>query len=198
MRPYGEPILIVSPFNPDIHHRHSMRLIDYDYSQEGLYFVTICTRDNRCLFGQIKGDEMCLNGAGQHANQCWYAIPQHFPQIKLHAHIVMPNHVHGVLETAGAHHVPKLESVGLQSNNDSTLRTLGSVIRGFKIGVTKWFREQRPELFPIGQSIWQRNYYEHIIRDEKSYLHIAEYITNNPLKWGDDTYYVESNPNPSP
>jgi putative transposase len=85
-------------YNPNIHHRRSIRLKGYDYSQEGLYFITINTKDRECLFGEIVDGKMVLNDAGKIANKCWLEIPKHFPDTVLHDHIVMPNHVHGIIE----------------------------------------------------------------------------------------------------
>ena len=85
-------------YNPEIHHRRSIRLKEYDYSQQGLYFITICTKDRLCFFGRIENEEMILNQSGQIANKCILAIPDHFPQTRLHQFIVMPNHVHFIVE----------------------------------------------------------------------------------------------------
>jgi putative transposase len=178
-------------YNPEIHRRHSVRLKEYDYSRAGLYFITICTQNRLFLFGKIENGEMLLNDAGKNTNECWLQIPEHFPQIKLHGHIIMPNHIHGIIEitkitTVGAKHFSPSPN---RANVDSPLRqspsqTIGSVVRGFKIGVTKWFHVNTDI-----QTIWQRNYYEHIIRDDKSYHKISEYIQTNPLKWLDDIYH---------
>jgi REP element-mobilizing transposase RayT len=86
------------PYNPQIHHRRSIRLKGYDYSQAGLYFITICTQNRECLFGEIRSPEMILNDAGNIANECWLVIPNHFPNVVLHEFIVMPNHIHGIVE----------------------------------------------------------------------------------------------------
>ena len=85
-------------YNPNIHHRKSIRLKGYDYTQAGLYFITICVKDRECLFGKIENDEMVLNDNGKIADECWLEIPKHFPDAVLHEHIVMPNHVHGIIE----------------------------------------------------------------------------------------------------
>ncbi len=210
------------PYNPNIHHRRSIRLKGYDYSQAGLYFITICVQNRVCLFGDIVNGEMILNDAGQNANACWLNIPEHFPNVVLYEHIVMPNHVHGIIELVGANkhspdtnspdkHSPDTNSPDTNSpdtnspdnhssqnhspdnennhyvgaKNVSPLRspskTIGSIVRGYKIGVTKWFRTNSD----IGQ-IWQRNYWERIIREEPSYHRIAAYIINNPKNWSDD------------
>ncbi len=208
-------------YNPKIHHRRSIRLKGYDYSQAGLYFVTICCQDRECLFGKIVGaenflPEMVLNDAGKIANECWLKIPEHFPNAVLHEYIIMPNHVHGIIElteTVGANqHSPETNTPETNNNavmanqyspetngakpetngakNVSPLRspskTIGSIVRGYKIGVTKWFRTNADI-----KNVWQRNYYEHIIRDEQSYQRIAEYIVNNPEKWQADKFYMQ-------
>jgi len=195
-------------YNPKIHHRKSIRLKGYDYSQAGLYFVTICVQDRKCLFGTIVNDEMILNNAGTIANECWLEIPNHFPNAVLHEHIVMPNHVHGIIElirdgisNVGAENflplqeTPSNESLPNESKRNEFQkmipRSIGSIVKGFKIGVTKWFRNVGVENFqPRPEKIWQRNYYEHIIRDEQSYQRISEYIINNPKNWKEDKFYM--------
>jgi len=173
-------------YNPNIHHRKSIRLKGYDYSQAGLYFVTICTQNRECLFGNITDAKMILNDAGKMVEKCWYEIPNHFPNTRLHPMVVMPNHFHGIIELVGT----KNHSPVVGAKNISPLRspskTIGSVVRGFKIGVTKWFREKYPNHFPVGQSVWQRNYWEHIIQNENEYHRITQYIINNPVKWYND------------
>lgn len=178
-------------YDPKMHHRKSIRLKGYDYSQAGLYFVTIVTQNRECLFGEIVDGDMVLNDAGRHIQKCWFEIPEHFSNVKLHEMAVMPNHFHGIIEIVGANnHSPDNTNQSNGAKNVSPLRspskTIGSVVRGFKIGVTKWFRENQKKQFPIGQSVWQRNYWEHIIRNENEYQRIAQYIINNPLKWETD------------
>ena len=146
-------------YNPNIHHRKSIRLKGYDYSQAGLYFITICVQDRKWLFGKIENDEMILNDAGKIADECWLEIPKHFPNAVLHEYIVMPNHVHGIVELqtnilmrpVGVENFQPLQS--LPPNHDQQNiefkrnefqkmipRSIGSIVKGFKIGVTKWFR----------------------------------------------------------
>ena len=178
----------MNKYNPDIHHRHSIRLRGYDYSQEGLYFITICAPNRKHLFGEIVDDEMQMNEYGKTVEKCWFEIPQHYPKAVLHEHIVMPNHFHAILEIVGAEYFPpnnnapneiKVENIRpLPSAVQCKSGTLGAIIRGFKIGVTK----------RIGFSVWQRNYHEHIIRSAKSYQTISEYIINNPAKWNEDMF----------
>lgn len=190
--------------------RCSVRLCGYDYSQEGLYFVTICTQDKACLFGNISNDEIVLTDVGKMAKHCWLSIPQHFSNAVLHEFVIMPNHIHGIIEIVEANkHSPNdvyvnnysPDNVGAnQHSPDDTSRfkspskTIGSIIRGFKIGVMKQYKGYitRANInSPLQQttSIWQRNYYEHIIRNEESYQKITEYIYENPKHWQTDDYY---------
>ena len=180
-------------YNPNIHHRKSTRLKGYDYTQAGLYFITICVKNRECLFGNITNGKMLLNDSGKNANECWLEISNHFSNTQLHEYIIMPNHIHGIIEIVGANqHSPNVDDKHNRTKYISPLRspskTIGSVVRGFKIGVTKWFRLNMGDEFPIGQSVWQRNYYDHIIRNEKTYQTISEYIINNPLKWQEDKF----------
>jgi hypothetical protein len=85
-------------YNPQKHHRRSIRLKGYDYSQAGLYFITMVTKNRACLFGKIENGAMILNDAGNIAHDCWLEIPNHFPNVILHEHIIMPNHIHGIIE----------------------------------------------------------------------------------------------------
>jgi hypothetical protein len=101
-------------YNPNLHHRRSIRLKGYDYSQEGLYFVTICCQNKECLFGKIVDNEMILNNSGEIANDCWQQISKHFPNVILHEYVIMPNHFHGIIQIVGANnHSPE------NDNNDT-------------------------------------------------------------------------------
>ncbi len=143
-----------------------------------MYFVTVCTNNHHFLFGHIAEDRMILNNAGRFVNKCWLEIPEHFPHVALDEFIIMPNHIHGIII---------INDINVGANNYSPLqinqfrspsKTIGSMIRGFKIGVTKWFRKNTNVY-----NIWQRNYYEHIIRNERKLNKIREYIISNPVKW---------------
>lgn len=165
--------------------RSSIRLKNYDYSKNGLYFITICTQNRINLFGKITNDVMQLNNAGENANKCWKNIPKHYPSVKLHEFVTMPNHIHGILEiTVGAEYFPPNKEHFPSKKERLPPTSLGNIIKGYKIGVTKWFQKNKNQ--KIGQSIWQRNYWEHIVRDEKDYNNISEYIINNPLSWNLD------------
>lgn len=173
-------------YNPKIHHRKSIRTKGYDYSQAGFYFVTICTHKRIHLFGNIHNGIMILNDAGEIANTCWLDIPKHFPNVILHAYIIMPDHVHGIIELtneSGAKNFSPLKQSPSSTPFRSPSRTVGSIVRGFKIEVTKWFRHNQPDEFPPKQPVWQRNYHDRIIQNEKSFNRITNYILNNPKKW---------------
>lgn len=155
-----------SKYNPDKHHRQSIRLKGHDYAQAGAYFITICTHNRNHVFGKIVDGTVRLNRLGKMTQQCWRDIPQHFPHVRLDAYVVMPNHVHGIITI------------------DGTSKTIGSIVRGFKIGATKWARQNTD--IP---TIWQRNYYEHIIRNESDLQRIRQYIIQNPMKWESDNLF---------
>jgi REP element-mobilizing transposase RayT len=170
-----------------VYRRRSIRLKEYNYSGAGYYYITICTKDKIKLFGEIKNGEMILNESGKIVKKCWLAIPQHYPCVVLHEYIVMPNHIHGIIEITDKNCFVGAQNFVPEKQNQFqkiVSKSIGSIIRGFKIGVTKWFRTNTDVY-----DVWQRNYYEHIIRDETSYFKIAEYIIANPLKWSDDRYY---------
>jgi len=187
-------------YNKYIHNRRSIRLKNYDYSQSGIYFVTICTKDRLSLFGEIIDNQMVLNEYGIVVNNMWLNIPNHFSNIKLDIHCIMPNHIHGIIiiddiTPVGAKHFSPHElnrddylaniNNGFETTDEikprinGTSKTIGSVIRGFKIGVTK----------ELGFPIFQRNYHEHIIRNTKSYKLISQYIYNNPCNWENDVLF---------
>jgi putative transposase len=168
----------------DKHRRHSLRLQGYDYTQEGAYFVTVCMRNRACLFGDISDGKMILNDAVRPAEKCWKDIPAHFPDIELDEFVIMPNHVHGILSITAAVGAKKFSPLHSQQMHGPS-KTIGSVIRGFKVGVTKWMRHNTPVY-----NVWQRNYYEHVIRNEDDLNRIRQYIMENPSRWAED----EENP----
>ena len=195
---------------PPFYSRRSVRLKNYDYSSDGLYFVTICTEQRRCLFGRINDGKVKLTYWGEYACQCWEQIPNHFPQIILHDYVVMPNHIHGILQIdnsndtsfksndcrclgrgetsfAPATYASPLPSLDTKNNQPAgTSQTIGSIVRGFKIGVTSEVHKLFPKII-----VWQRNYHEHIIRTQKSYDIISNYILDNPNRWVEDCFYEE-------
>ncbi|MFQ5779284.1 MAG: transposase [Nitrospiria bacterium] len=162
--------------------RRSIRLKGYDYRQAGAYFVTVSTQNRECLFGDIADGEMVLNDAGRMVETVWEETPKLRPNIALDEFVVMPNHVHGIvtiIETCRG----VLQYAPTQSNTPkfrSPTQTIGAIIRGFKSAATKRINEMR---HTPGAKLWQRNYYEHIIRNKNELNRIREYIINNPMKW---------------
>jgi putative transposase len=173
------------------YHRRSIRLDNYDYTENGAYFVTICTHERQCLFGNISGGAMCLNEIGEIVQDVWLQTVEIRHEIMLDAFVVMPNHVHGVVlirddvkSPARATRQSPLHIRGPQN------RSLGSFIAGFKsmctISIKKFLGARTIRM-------WQRNYYEHIIRSEKALDAIREYIHANPARWQDDPENPERN-----
>jgi len=191
-------------YDPKIHHRHSIRLPGYDYSQACVCFVTICTQNRQMRFGNIVDGKMKLNDTGRIVQDIWHQIPVHFLAVTTDEFVVMPNHIHGIIITGSYGNSPetgakicsgsKTERVvslcpeALHSSNDgqwdkNRVPTVGQIIGYFKYQSTKKINEIRHHGI---QRIWQRNYYEHIVRDESDLNRICKYIQNNPLKWGMD------------
>jgi REP element-mobilizing transposase RayT len=171
--------------------RRSIRLRDYDYSQQGAYFVTVCTYERRCLFGEIVGDTMMLNDWGRAAQACWDEIPAHHPMVGLDSFVVMPNHIHGVIviyrdERRGMiYHAPTAR----REFSKPDARSLGSVIGTYKAAVTRVIRRlSASDACPV----WQRNYYEHIIRSEEMLNVVRAYVVTNPAQWAADTLFAQA------
>jgi len=173
-------------FDPDRHHRRSIRLRDYDYAHGGAYFVTICTNEQRCLFGDIHEGEMRLNAPGTMVANALEQLNQRFPEVKIDAYTVMPNHIHGIIWLVGAPLVGALDpAIG---STTRVVTILGAVVGAFKsITIDEYIHGVKMlEWVPFSGRLWQRNYYEHVIRNEKSLNAIREYIQENPLRWADD------------
>jgi putative transposase len=149
--------------------RRSIRLRDYDYGSEGLYFVTICTNDRLCMFGQIVESKMRSNDAGKIIDEAWSTMFRFFDDGI--SWIVMPNHLHGII------------AIDPQANKTSSRKLLGRLVGGFKTITTKRVNEIRAT---PGAILWQRGFYEHIIRDDRSFANIVAYIEDNPSRWGAD------------
>jgi putative transposase len=180
--------------------RRSIRLQRYDYTRGGAYFVTICTQNRECLFGNVVNGQMVLNDAGRIVVNVWINTPELRPNVKLDEFVVMPNHFHGIVVIVepcrGVLHYKDIWHGGVwqyaptegqpdQSNTSkmrSPSQTLGAIIRGFKSAATKRINESRDT--PV--KIWQRNYYEHIIRHDDEFNRIREYISVNPARWETD------------
>ena len=249
----------MSPYDPNIHHRRSVRLRGYDYASAGWYFVTICTQNHECLFGNIENNAMVLNDAGRMVEKWYHEIHNKFPDIVCHEMVVMPNHFHCIWENVGLngavganlcvrpatinndvshpcvrHNANDVNTVTNIINNDYC-RDEGTPAGAHIIGgndeyfgdegghagpplrevndsdlienvsgsplsaVVGWFKTMSTNEYirgvkqfgwpPFDRKLWQRNYYEHIIRDDQSLCEIAYYITNNPARWSDDKFY---------
>ena len=192
------------PYDRNKHHRRSIRLPGYDYSSPGAYFVTICVQGGECLLGQVVDGEMLLNEWGQIAWDCWQAIPEHFPHVELDTWVIMPDHVHGIIiiteSAVRAQHaaplqerIPQHERAPVQSPRTNVQPgSLGAIVRSFKSAATRRINQLRD--MP-GTPFWQRNYWEHIIRDDRSLNRIREYIDNNPARWPEDQLHPDAPPN---
>jgi REP element-mobilizing transposase RayT len=175
--------------------RKSIRLKDFDYSQAGGYYVTLVTFQRENLFGEVAGGEMHVNALGRIVQECWDEIPVHFPNVTMDAFMVMPNHVHGIIFIHGDNPI----SVGAQhiipvgARHVSPLQkpthpprgfkpgSVGAVVASFKSSVSRCAGTELNS-----GNIWQRNYYEHVIRDQGDYERIVAYILGNPVNWDQD------------
>ena len=179
-------------YNPAIHHRRSIRLRDYDYSQAGLYFVTICTQGRHHLFGDIEDDTVKLTAAGEMVRTVWDAIPSHYPGVEIDQFVTMPNHIHGIIIIVEAGPCacpsdiaqPQMPQTGQPRGVAPTGYSLPDVVHRFKTMTTKKYVDgvklhgwQR-----FDGKLWQRNYWEHIIRNEQELSRIRYYIENNPMQ----------------
>jgi putative transposase len=178
---------------PDInHYRKSIRLRDFDYSLPGEYFVTICTHNRECIFGEIKGDTMILNTLGVIAKEEWLKTKIIRNEIDLDEFIIMPNHIHGIIIIKDE---PRSCEISVGTHGRASLqrqrRTIGALVAGFKSAATKRINEHRN--MP-GSAVWQKRYYDHIIRNDKELNNVRDYILNNILKWSGDTENPEINP----
>jgi putative transposase len=174
--------------------RKSIRLKGYDYSSVGAYFVTLCTQNRECLFGEIKigksrqhYPELFLNDAGQVVTGIWNQITSYYPGIELDEFIVMPNHLHGIIRIVGA------DLCVCPGQSRGIAPTLPRIVQRFKTMTTKRYIDgiQHLDWHPFSGKLWQRNYYEHIIRNEDNMNSVREYIQYNVIRWeSDEEYHV--------
>lgn len=216
-------------YDPSKHRRRSIRLKGHDYARAGVYFITICTRDRACLFGDVVAGKMRLNDLGKIVQATWNHLPDHY-QVELDAFVIMPNHVHGIVVIPGtmagtgaqrdagdppapvgagfkpAPTSPAIRNAPAADANVSMADAnvppaaptnapitpvargpkhhgLPEIVRGFKTFSARRINEHRRT---PGTPIWQRNYYEHIVRDTAALRRIRRYIANNPAKWASD------------
>jgi REP element-mobilizing transposase RayT len=173
----------------------------WDYGWNGAYFITICTANREHFFGEVEGGKMNLSAIGHFVNSCWYEIPKHFPFVELGDFVVMPNHIHGIViidkpfdgrnvETQNFASLPAIctppTTYGSKPKNQfgPQSKNLASIIRGYKIGVTKNARNIHSYF------TWQSRFHDHIIRNDAEYQRISDYIINNPTNWQDDKFYT--------
>lgn len=212
-------------YNPDIHHRRSIRLKEYDYSGNGAYFVTICTQNRDCLFGEISGEDMEMNAAGRLVAEWWAKLPDKFNGVSLDEFRIMPNHFHGIVVLVGAPPCgcpddvdlvgadpcvcppltagegESMEGAHIEGAHIEGAHIEGAHIKGAHMGaplhrMVQWFKTMTTNAYirgvkdhnwpPFPGRLWQRNYYERIIRDEDELTAIREYIINNPARWAED------------
>ena len=155
-------------YDPDFNHRQSIRLNGYDYSATGAYFITICTQEREHLFGDIVNETMIFNTLGDIARSHWQQLSQHHPNIIQDESIVMPNHLHGII---------------IVESSTGITKSIPEVIRGFKTFSAKAINKERGLR---GVPVWQRNYYDRIIRNELELVGVRQYIINNPRNWDAD------------
>jgi len=219
-------------FNSKIHHRRSIRLKGYDYSQPGLYFITICCQDRINRFGSVENGEMVLNEFGHIARIEWQKLTERFFDMDLGAFQIMPNHIHGIIllkdTPAGTgftpvqnemkpqnemkrqnamkpHYTMEFQNIdgicatehNLKTTIEATERVaptaVPDIVGAYKSLVANGCLAIFKSYNQTMGKLWQRNYYEIIIRNEKSYQHISEYIINNPSKWQNDKFYFNKN-----
>ena len=186
----------MNKYDPAKHHRRSIRLKGYDYSSAGCYFVTICVRDGICSLGDIVDGEMVYSDYGRIAAESWLWLAEQYDYVSLDEWGIMPNHMHGIVAYDDDEMVG---GVGLEEGGSRTARTglkrkpLGRLIGAFKTVSTKKINDLRGT---PGVPFWQRDFWEHIIRNERALLAIREYIRNNPLGWEVDKLHPDAAMNP--
>jgi putative transposase len=199
-------------YNPDVHHRHSIRLREYDYSTAGAYFVTVCTQEKERLFGEVIDGEMRLNDAGRMVERIWRELSERFPLVILDEFVIMPNHFHGIIFLSDRRGEPCVRpneyiirrgkpcvrpiQQGDHKNVDhkegdhrgTRENSLGRIMQALKSVTTVEYVRGVHHINwpPFPGRLWQRDYFERIIRNEKELNVIREYIINNPARWADD------------
>jgi len=177
--------------------RRSVRLRGFDYASRGFFFVTICTHKKQRTLGKIINYESQLSTVGNIVQECWQAIPEHFSNVRLDEWVIMPNHLHGIVvikypkgydpsAKGTACRAPTTIATHYEEFGQPVASSLPTIIRSFKSAVTKRVNKLATNPSPL----WQRNYFEHVIRDEESMNKIRNYIWENPIHWWQDEYNV--------
>jgi len=174
--------------------RRSIRLQDYNYAQPGIYFVTLCTFENLALLGEISNGVMILNEAGGMIERWWNKIPEKFSCVQLDAHVIMPDHLHGIVSIVGADPCVRPGRKPATDSGAHTGAPLHKIIQWFKTMTTNEYIRGAKELkWPsFNKHIWQRSFYEHVVRRTDKMDRIREYILNNPLRWEFDRENLET------
>ena len=185
----------------------SHRMKGWDYSANGFYFITICVQNMRCIFGHIINGEMILSEFGKIADDEWHKSFEMRQELILHQFILMPNHLHAIIEICGIAHSrdarPCVSAVRNPANSGIAIRkpkSISSFIAGYKSATINKIDDYIDEITPINghppfrkynrkNPLWQANYHDHIIRDYRAYYNISNYIINNPRKWSEDKFY---------
>jgi putative transposase len=170
--------------NGQARRRSPVRLKEYDYSRPGAYFLTVCVNRHRCLFGEVSEDEVRLSDGGRIVWECWGDLPRHYPHVQTDAFVVMPNHVHGIIVLTRTNVRAGLRPA--PTGSDVALHGLPEIVRALKSFSARRINElQRTP----GAWIWQRGYYERVVRNEEELNRIRRYIADNPARWSDDKYH---------
>ena len=173
------PRCLVMNFDINSHRRKLIRLRHYDYSQAGAYFITICVQNRECLFGNIIDGEMQLNDVGRMVQSLWKELPIFYFGSEIDEFVIMPNHFHAIIilnESVGAIHESPLRMTAIERRNMAIPKMIGR----FKMTTSKRINQIRKT---PGATVWQRNYWERVIRNEIELNAFREYIANNPLQW---------------
>ena len=166
-----------------LHERKRNRLWNYDYSQDNLYYITSCVKDRICYFGSVVDKKMICNEYGRIAETQWDWLFKQYLYLFNHAFVVMPNHIHGIIEIRGEFTVGTGRDLSLQQK----IKSLSEIIGAYKTTVSKQIHQAGLKTFQ-----WQRSFHDHIIRDDGSFHRISDYINDNPAKWEEDILFHES------
>lgn len=170
------------------HYRRSIRMKGYDYSEPGAYFITICTHNNQTLFGKIIEGVMQLNDFGKIVQFTWEDLVNHVSGIELGPFVIMPNHIHGIIQIIDSDSSVRMGPRPTTTPAPTQQTSLPEIVRQLKTFSSRRINQLRGT---HGQHVWHRNYYEHIIRNNDSFLKTGEYILNNPNQWENDRFFLE-------